>query len=65
MRFGTSAPPRLDRWSMLVDPGDGQLLSIDFLWATRRRWRRQPESLASGWWIRHFGPFVLAVKLTG
>jgi hypothetical protein len=54
--------PMLDRWRDRIDPGDGQLMDLEFLWMTLWRWRRHPASAAPGWRVRRLGPFVMAYR---
>jgi hypothetical protein len=59
-----AAMPLLLRWTLSYHIGS-DLVDVDHVWTSARRWSQSPLALAPGWSLCRIGPFVLATRLRG
>jgi hypothetical protein len=60
-----SRVPRELRESHVLRSDDGSIKTFDLRCMTARRWNRSGASTRPGWITSHFGPLVIAFRLSG
>lgn len=54
--------PRIQTWRVTYRYR-GELLEVEHIWCTARRWARIPGDRKASWAAKYIGPFVIAVKV--